>query len=479
MKKIMLNVLLTVIFSTEANADDFLSKFKDEVNKIANPKVESSSPVTKNDNLANHPSNSSNTRSPSLDMRVSENWCKQQMALLSGKKINLALVQEEFKIKDFDELQTVFFEKLDLESPLKAYQNPKLWRSSFETVKIRALYDSFVAFPEPEVLAFIIDRSRNSSDSQEKNDARMALVFIHLMAPELSQKQDRWLELHKLAGSEHWTALVFKARLNAYGEGGFKQDPRAALGYLNQAGTRKNEYARSNGRYEWDKYNFEVPAHRMAFEITRAAPGKYPAWEVFNELFAKIDQAQQQYMARWPSTRAGKLSRTAIEANDEAMNLGTQVIKLSQSGNQNEGMLQNIASLRGQKAGDKQVIAQIDPKVELIMVNALKQSAELNDEQKKLLEQANRKRYIAQGYIAEAQADVAGQLFAAAFGGGGGSQDSIVKALALAPAAAEAQSTLIRSCEISRKWEQAMRVKKVNTVDKNTVKVDLSGYKDE
>ncbi len=477
MKKILLNIIvLLATFGSEAYADNLLDKFKNDINSLTKPKAEPPSSTIKNDNVVNQPSNSSAAGSTGLDMRVPDNWCKQQMALLAGKKINTALVQEEFTIKDLDELQTAFFDRLDAESQLKAYQNPKLWQSSFETVKVRALYNAFVAFPEPDTLALIIDRSRNSGDSQEKNDARMALAFIHLMAPDLSLKKDRWVELHKLAGSEHWTSLVFKARLHAYGEGGLSQNPKAALGYLVQAGNKKVEYMQSRGRYEWDKNNYEVPYNRLAFDITRGAPGKYPAWEQLNETLSRIDQAQQQYMARWPSTRAGKLSKVAAEANNEAVNLGTQVIKLSQSGNQNEGMLQNVASLRGQKAGDKQVISHTNPKVELILLDALKQSGELNVEQKKLLDQAHQKRLVAQGFIAETQSDLAGQLFAALGNGGG---DAMVLAAAISPAAAEAQNALIRSCEFSRKWEQAMRVKKTNAVDKSMVKVDFAGYKDE
>jgi hypothetical protein len=302
----------------------------------------------------------------------------------------------------------------------------------------------------------------------------MALAFIHLMAPEISQKKERWQELHKLAGSEHWTALVFKARLSAYGEGGFKQSLSAGAGYLLQAGNKKVEYLGSRGRSEWDVNNYEVPSYRLAFEITQAAPGKFPALEFVKDTLTRIEQAQAQYLAQWPNTRAGKLSRKASSTNEEAVNLGEKVIKLSQSGNQNEGMLQNVASLRGEKMGDKQVIAQTNPKVDLMLMNALKQSGELNNDQKKLLEEAQQKRFIAQGYIAQVQSDLVGQLMESM-----NSEDPFISGNMLAPVFAEAQNALIRSCEVSRKWEQAMRAKKTNVVEKKNVKVDFSNTKDE
>jgi len=403
-----------------------------------------------------------------------DSWCKQQTALLAGKKPNTALIAEEFKIANLESLQDEFIDRLARPSASKAFVGANYWRSSFETVKVRALYDSFLAFPEPDVLAILIEMSRKASDQQEKNDARMAVAFIHFAAPELSVNPNRAMELFKSAGSEHWTALVYKARLNGYGEEGVKQNIQAALGYLVQAGSKKSEYMQSRGRFEFDKNNYEVPYNRLAFAITASEPGKYPAWEQFNPTLQKIDAAQANYMARWSSTRAGKFSGNAMKSNDESLALGEQVIKMSQSGNANEGALANIQSLRAAKAGDKQTFVSVDPKADAMMLKMLKQSGELNGEQVKLLAQAQVKRYEAQGLIAQVQMDLASQLFGGTGSNQNGEDDMFVRAGMLLPAMAQAQEALIRSCVISTKWEQAMRAKNVPATDKKAAAKSLT-----
>ena len=408
-----------------------------------------------------------------------DSWCKAHAGLLAGKKINTALIAEEFNIKELDSLQDAFIDLVDKPSSMRAYGSPKLWRSSFETVKVRGLYDAFVAFPEPAMLAVIIDMSRNAADAQEKNDARMALAFIHLMGTHLSVKPDRWNELHKQAGNDHWTALVFKARLYAYGEHGLKPDAKSALGFLLQAGSKKNEYLQSRGRYEWDKSNYEIPYNNLVVEITSSAPGKYPAFEQFNGLIAKVEAAQKQYMARWPHSRPGKLSQLANQANQESLDLGVKILSLSQSDNAGSGAVANVMSLRDSKAGERPTFAYIDPKVESMTLAMMKQSGDLNGDQKKLLEQAQQKRYLAQGVIAQASADLAAQFFGGMAGASGGIDDIFVRTFMLVPAIMQTQTALIQSCAISTKWEQAMRAKSVPVTAKAKIGIDVNTMKDE
>jgi hypothetical protein len=454
-------------------------KLKDKLNKLAAPQAggvqqaPQGQPAQQANAAPASASGGGAKAGPSL-LGDPDSWCKQQTALLAGKKPNTALIAEEFKIANLESLQDEFIDRLARPSASKAFVGANYWRSSFETVKVRALYDSFLAFPEPDVLAILIEMSRKASDQQEKNDARMAVAFIHFAAPELSVNPNRGMELFQSAGTEHWTALVYKARLNGYGEEGVKQNIQAALGYLVQAGSKKSEYMQSRGRYEFDKNNYEVPYNRLAFAITASAPGKYPAWEQFNPMLQKIDAAQANYMARWPTTRAGKFSGSAMRSNDESLSLGEQVIKMSQSGNANEGALANIQSLRAAKAGDKQTFVSIDPKADAMMLKMLKQSGELNGEQVKLLAQAQVKRYEAQGLIAQVQMDLASQLFGGNGSNRNGEDDLFVRAGMLLPAMAQAQESLIRSCVISTKWEQAMRAKNVPATDKKAAAKSLT-----
>ena len=395
-------------------------------------------------------------------------WCKQQTGLLGGKKVNTALISEEFKVKDL-ELQTIFAPKLLEASKSKAFVSAVYWRSSFETTKIRSLYDAFVAFPEPDILAVIIDASKNATDPQIKNDARMALVFIHMAVPEQSVNPNRWSDLLKQAGSEHWTALTFRARLAAYGEMGVKQDTRTALGLLTQAGNKKMEYIQSRGRSEWDKNNYEVQYNSLIFDVISSAPGQFPAFEQFNDKLAKIEMARKAYYQSWPSTRAGKLSFSAIKLNEDASKLGDRVIELGKSGNVNAGQIDSAKSLSGSKQGDKQTYVGTSSGAELIKLEWLKNSQALEPEQIKLLKEAQEKRIMAQGLIAETQNIIAAQLFGGTGSNNFGEDDIFIRAGMLVPVMAEAQIALIQSCAISAKWEQANRLKNVPATDSQEV----------
>ncbi len=409
-----------------------------------------------------------------------ESWCKQQTAVLGNKKVDPALVatliKEEFNVKEMVSLQDAFIQSLNKTTDSKAFVGAAYWRSTFETVKVRTLYDSFLAFPEPDILAMIIELSKKSGDAQIKNDARMALAFLHLAAPQISIKPDRWSELVKQVGSEHWTALTFRARLAAFGELGTKQEMRTAMGLLTQAGNKKMEYIQSRGRFEWDKNNYEVPYNQLAFAVTKSMPGQFPAFESFNETFQKIEVAQRQYYSRYPSTRAGKLGQAAHKFNEESAALGKKVVELSQNANALQGTLASYESLTSVKKGDKETYGNVDPQSEAMLLTMYQQLGDLAPEQTKLLEQAQQKRYAAQGLIAEMQMDLANQLF-----GGNGQQnqqgqqdDLMVRAATLTPAMAEAQNALIRSCVFAAKWEQAMRAKNVAVPDKKKVAEDLA-----
>jgi hypothetical protein len=407
-------------------------------------------------------------------MKDHDFWCKEQAGVLGGKKYDVSVIKEEFKISKPESLQDEFFGLLDRKSESKAFIEASYWRSSFETIKVRALYDNFLAFPEPEVLAALIELSRKSSDAQIKNDARMALAFLHLAAPELSVSPTRWSELVKQAGSEHWTALTFRARLAGHGELGAKQDLRTAMGLLAQAGNKKTEYKSSGGRSEWDNNNFEVPYNDMIFAVLRAAPGKFPAFESFNESLQKIEIAKQSYMSRWPSTRAAKLNAAAEKLNKESAEIGRKVLEMSQNANAIRGTLASYESLTATKPGDKPTVGSIDSKAENMLLTMYGQIGDLDPSQKQLLEQAQQKRYAAQGLTTELQSDLLNQLLGGGGGNGEGEDDIFVRAGMLAPVMMAAQNARIKTCIIGSKWEQAMRAKGVTLPDKKKTAENLA-----
>jgi hypothetical protein len=91
-----------------------------------------------------------------------------------------------------------------------------------------------------------------------------------------------------------------------------------------------------------------------------------------------------------------------------------------------------------------------------------------------MLVQAQEKRLVAQGIIAQSYGELL-QTLTAGFG-------DMVKMAAPLPALTQANNALIQSCIISAKWEQAMRAKDMAKVDVKKAEsavTDLSSkYKD-
>lgn len=485
MKKFIF-VILTLHLCSPVFAQSLVDKLKRKLEQASgslqpqkSAEGDSSAEISPKSSFQDVPERSVATAAPPKNTTADKSpdfWCKDHAGLLSGVKVREEIIFDEFKIKELESLQDEFLDLVGKQSTIRAFDSPRLWISSFETKKVRGLYNAFVTYPEPATLAAIIEISRNAADKQQKSDGLMALAFIHLIAPSLSIQSERWSELHKAAGGEHWTALVFKARLHAFGEGGFKQDNRAALAYLNQASMRVAEYTKSQGRFEWDKANYAIPANTLASDIVSREPGRYPAWESFGPFLQQVQQARKEYSARWPSSRHGLMHLAANKLNRESEDLGIKAIELSQGGNAAAGAIANIKSLR-QDAGGRETYAYIDPKVEKIVLNMVKQLSEVSGEQKKLIEQAAEKRNEVAGIMFQVDSEIAMQFQKIVFAGGD-LMSSVVKISALQPVAIQTQETRMQACIFSAKWEQAMRAKKIDIPDKNKSAKNIEKFKD-
>ena len=166
---------------------------------------------------------------PKGGLMPSDQWCSQQVGVLGGMKVDTGLLATEFKVPELEALQDQFMAALRNDKISKTFPSARFFQASFETKKVRAIYDTFLAFPEPDTLAALIQISR-ASDQQEKADALMALAFLQLQAPNLAISPNRWREnLQGALGTEHFTSLVFKARMSAYGEYGPKNLSKTSL----------------------------------------------------------------------------------------------------------------------------------------------------------------------------------------------------------------------------------------------------------
>jgi hypothetical protein len=147
----------------------------------------------------------------------------------------------------------------------------------------------------------------------------------------------------------------------------------------------------------------------------------------------------------------------ANKLNQEAIGIGDEIIKRSQGGNQLLGQIEGLKSLRSTAPGDKPVFEDVSPDVQAEQLKMFAKLGSLDEEQKKMLVQAQEKRLMAQGTIAQTY----GELFQLLTSGMG----DMVKMAAPLPALTQANNALIQSCIISAKWEQAMRARDVAKPD--------------
>jgi hypothetical protein len=262
--------------------------------------------------------------------------------------------------------------------------------------------------------------------------------------------------------------------MSAYGEHGAKNLAQA-LGDLVTAGELKGKYSQSDGiRKEFDSQNYELIHTATAKDIFYNEPNmpSRKQWEGPAKMALQIEQAQLAYARQLPSTRIGKMFAQANQINAESLQIGMEMVKSTQGGNEITGQLAGIDSLKSTTSGEKPMIASQSPELNIKLANVVANSGKLDDRQKQMLVQAQEKRLAAQGIISQSY----GELFQSLTAGFG----DMVKMAAPLPALSQANNALIQSCIISAKWEQAMRAKDVAKVDMKkveaTVGQDLAKY---
>jgi hypothetical protein len=397
---------------------------------------------------------------PKGGLMPSDQWCSQQVGVLKGMKIDTGLIATEFKVPELEALQDLFMAALRNDKISKTFPSARFFQASFETKKVRAIYDTFLAFPEPDMLAALIQISR-ASDQQEKADALAALAFLQLQAPNLSVSSNRWYEnLQGALRTEHFTSLVFKARMSAYGEYGPKNLPQA-LGDLVSAGSLPSKYKSADPvTKEFDTQNYQLIHTATAKDIFYNEPNmpSRQMWEGPAKMGQQIEQAQLAFAQKLPNMRIGKMYAQANQLNSESIQIGNDIIKTTQGGNQLAGQLASLESLKSNAKGEKPIFEDSSPEIQQAQLKMASKTASFDPRQKQMLAQAQEKRLAAQGVIAQSTGELL-QILTSSFG-------DFVKMTAPLPALQQANNALIQSCIISEKWEQAMRAKGVPQADK-------------
>ena len=394
-----------------------------------------------------------------------DDWCREQAGSLEGVPTDNSVIASEFKIQNLESLQDLFFEALSRTGISKTFPDARFFAASFETAKVRAIYDSFLSFPEPDTLAALIHLSRSGA-SQHAGDASMALLFLHLQAPNLSANPNRSRELIAQAVSrEHWTSKVFSARVHAFGEYA-RKDLGVATGELVNASTLRSDYSRNDGgvRREFDTENYELihtDTARRIFENEPNMPFR-AQWAEPARMAAQIEAAQKAYASRFPSTRIGRITAEVVQVNKQSIEVGNEIIRSTQGGNQLVGQIASLKSLQERRAGDRDTIVDMDPATQAAQLRMFAKVGDIAPEQRANLARAQELRYTAQGMLATSRGELLAHLLNQTNGG-------LISMAASLPALSATNAALIQSCQITVKWEQAMRARDVPAVDKTAV----------
>jgi hypothetical protein len=403
--------------------------------------------------------------------------------LLKGKKYDKPeqLINTEFKVDRMEALTTEFLKSFKGQTYGKAFVGPTFWKTSFETIRVRNLYDTFVSFPEPVLLAAIIDLQK-SSDDQIKKDAKVATALLHLAAPNLSANPNRWIQLMSEAGNEHYTVVALRARFHAYGgHPDLKVDVGSAMGRVQNAGEIVLKYrGPDKNRYEWDKDNQQVPSESLAFELMLSNPGRFAAYESRLPILREVKARQERLYNELPRTQVGVLFKKAKQENLNALDFNQKIFQNVQDGNKQKGVIEFVNSNRANLPGEKEVRGTTEPEYDIEYLDMMSQQKELDQKQKEMLAEAQKSRIKAQNYIAAAKNEIFG-MATQCKSNCDDPNEQMIRAATFAPLMADSSNDLIRSCQVTTRYDQAMRAKSVAsppktnpTEDPNTLNFNVA-----
>ena len=72
----------------------------------------------------------------------SDQWCSQQVGALGRMKIDTGGIASEFKVSELEALQDDFTTALRRDKISKTFPSARFFQASFETKKVRAIYDT-------------------------------------------------------------------------------------------------------------------------------------------------------------------------------------------------------------------------------------------------------------------------------------------------------------------------------------------------
>jgi hypothetical protein len=374
------------------------------------------------------------------------------------------LLLSQFKVSG-EQFFNVSYGALSRPRSSEAIPNLQSFNGSFETKRGNALFSTFLAWPEPELMAEIIAETQNRRDPQIADDARAILVLVSWAVPDLAKEPDAWLRMaREMRSIKHIPSNCLWARLSATGEGGVPVSMGEALGHYRQCGANPEEYRQESVVKEVDPQNYFSVV--LLPETLKVILNKHPRAVSQMGPFAgdmkaaadRLEGAQQAYRQQFVSTPSGRTASAAAQLVTRAEQVGSKVISNSQQMSRAYGDLQ--ANLKQTESGQGSREGEFIPNPAIQQRMALMAAAAKGAEGPEVaaLNEVRQLQGAAAVGLTRARNAVLQEMFSSMFGGGG-----MMSAAKYTRVFQDLDAASVRSCRAYNSFQQAARARNVST----------------
>lgn len=454
---------LTVLFGAylaiwQAPAHAQFDRLLQQLQKIAPPQQGGPAPVAA----------PAGGQRPARNDAAGLNICKMQMVATTTRSAAEVerLVLSQFKAAGEQFFNEAYNALIGRPRTSAAIPNLQVFSGSFETERGNALFSTFLAWPEPELMAEIIAETQNRRDPQLADDARVILALAHWAMPGLSRQDGAWLQqAQQLRSAEHITASCLWARLHATGEAG-AVSPGDALGQYRQCGALPEKYRESEGRKTLDPQNYFAVVllpetlKIIATQNPRALSQMGPLARDMKASADAIEIEQENFRRQFIATAPGRTAAAATRLVARAEEVGAKAISSSQQLSRSYGDLQ--ANVKQAESGQGNREGEFIPNAAIQQRLSIMAAAAKNAEGADVaaLNEVRQLQGAAAVGLTQSRNIVAQEMFRSLFGGGG-----IMAAARYTKVFYDLDAASIRSCRAYNSFQQAARARNVNTAE--------------
>jgi hypothetical protein len=386
------------------------------------------------------------------------------------------LLLSQFKLSG-EQFFNEAFSALSRPRSSESIPNLQSFSGSFETKRGNALFSTFLAWPEPELMAEIIAETQNRRDTQIADDARAILVLVNWAVPNLAKEPNAWLRMaQEMRSIKHIPMNCLWARLHATGEGGVPVSVGDAVGQYRQCGVNPEQYRDESIPKTVDPENYYAAVllpETLKVILTkhpRAISQLGPAAQNMKAAGDSIDASQQVYRQQFVSTPMGRTAAAATQLVSRAEQVGTKVISNSQQMSRTYGDLQ--ANLKQTESGQGNREGEFIPnpaiQQRMAMMAAAAKSAEAPEVA--ALNEVRQLQGAAAVGLTRARNAVVQEMFSSMFGGGG-----MMSAAKYTRVFQDLDAASVRSCRAYNSFQQAARARNVSTQEDDKSSTSMLG----